>query len=402
MRLGYFVHNLDDPAVKRRIRMLERGGCSEIVLFGFRRGDQPVTNVAGVPAIDFGRTIDGGFGQRIRSIASAAMRLGRHRDRLSGVDVLMGRNLEGLLLASLARRYADGPVRLAYECLDIHRLLLGGRAAPVLRALEGRLLARVDALLISSPEYESAYFERHYRRLPQVVLAENKVLDTDVALVPRAEGGRRPAAGPPWRIGWYGSLRCRESLHMLQRLSNRLDGRIEVVIRGTPSALELPDFDAVVAASPHMRFLGRYDRARDLADIYGDVHFAWTIDRFEKGGNGEWALSNRLYEGGLFGAVMIAERDVAMGRWLAARGTGVLAVEPVEDWLATFFDAIDAAGYEALAAAALDVPTSNHIADAAECRAVVAALAGERRVTSFVATGSSAESRNSVLDALLF
>jgi succinoglycan biosynthesis protein ExoL len=189
---------------------------------------------------------------------------------------------------------------------------------------------------------------------------------------------------------------------MLQRLSNRLDGRIEVVIRGTPSALELPDFDAVVAASPHMRFLGRYDRARDLADIYGDVHFAWTIDRFEKGGNGEWALSNRLYEGGLFGAVMIAERDVAMGRWLAARGTGVLAVEPVEDWLATFFDAIDAAGYEALAAAALDVPTSNHIADAAECRAVVAALAGERRVTSFVATGSSAESRNSVLDALLF
>jgi succinoglycan biosynthesis protein ExoL len=146
-----------------------------------------------------------------------------------------------------------------------------------------------------------------------------------------------------------------------------------------PSALELPDLDAVLAASPHMRFHGRYDRSRDLADIYAGVHFAWSIDHFERGGNGDWALSNRLYEGGVLGAVLIAERDVAMGRWLAARGTGVLVGAAIEDELAAFFEALDGPAFEVLSAAARAVPASNHVADQAECSAVVEALASGRR-----------------------
>jgi hypothetical protein len=402
MKLAYFVHNLNDPAVARRLRMLALGGCTDVVLFGFRRGERPVTSVAGVEAIDLGRTIDGGFPQRIRSILSAALRMGRYRDRLAGVDVLMGRNLEGLLLAAVARRQLSAPARLAYECLDVHRLLLGGRLAGVLRAAERRLLAGVDVLVISSPEYETSYFARHYGALPQVVLIENKVLDTDLPQAVLTARRPMPAMGPPWRIGWYGSLRCRESLHMLSRLSERLGGMVEVVIRGMPSALELPDFDEVVEASAHMRFGGPYDRSRDLPDLYGDVHFAWSIDRFEQGGNGEWALANRLYEGGVFGAVMIAERDVAMGRWLAARGTGVLCEEPVEDWLADFFTTLDAPAYERLAASSRSVPPTNHVADAAECRAVVEALAGGARRTRGAAS-STATMRpgSSVLDVML-
>ena len=103
-----------------------------------------------------------------------------------------------------------------------------------------------------------------------------------------------------------------------------MPGSVEIVIRGRVATSVLPDFDAVVAATPGLSFGGPYDRARDLPALYGDVHFAWAIDFFEAGSNSDWLLPNRLYEAGLFGAVPIACRDVATGAWLAERGLGVL------------------------------------------------------------------------------
>lgn len=373
VRLAYFVHNLNDPAVARRIQMLTLGGCDDVVVLGFRRGGDKISNIAGAPVVELGVTRDGSFKDRMLTVAAAAARLGYYRDLLSDCTVMMGRTLEGGALASMARdRFAPG-ARLAYECLDVHRLSISGRAAPLLRGLEARLLARSNLLIVSSPAYERFYFRKYFNKLPPILLIENKVLEGDVAL----DGGRseRPV-GPPWRIGWFGALRCRESLHMLARLADRLEGRIEVIIRGTPSDREMPDFGDVVNASPYLTFLGRYDRTRDLSTIYSDVHFAWSIDRFEKGGNGDWALSNRLYEGGVNGAVLIAERQVAMGEWLDQHGTGLLVGSSIEDELAGFFRSLDFTTYTELAALAGVVPRCSHVAMTDECQSVVSRLVG--------------------------
>ena len=58
----------------------------------------------------------------------------------------MARNLESLAIAASVR----GTRRLIYECLDIHRLLLGvGRSARAVQAIERHLLAGVDLIVTS-------------------------------------------------------------------------------------------------------------------------------------------------------------------------------------------------------------------------------------------------------------
>jgi succinoglycan biosynthesis protein ExoL len=379
VKVTYFVHNLGDPATARRIRMLEIGGCREIVPLGFRRTEGPVRSVAGVDTIDLGRTVDGGFGNRILGVALAATILGRHADRFAGSAVLVGRNLEGLMLAALARRRFAPGARLVYECLDIHRLLLGGPARPALGGLERRLLRGTDLVLVSSQAYETEYFRHRLGVTTPVLLVENKVLDDGEAPAQPSAWRPRPA-GPPWRIGWYGSLRDHESLDLLAALARRLGGLVEVHVAGRPSEREMPDFHAVVNRTPHMVFHGAYDRARDLPRLYGDAHFTWAIERFEKGGNGAWQLVNRLYEGGLFGSVMIAEAGVEMGRWLAARGTGVLVGASIEDDVARFFRSLGGDAYARLEAEARAVPRTDLVATRAECEDVVAALAGRPRL----------------------
>jgi hypothetical protein len=57
LRILYLVHDLADPAVRRRVTMLEAGGAT-VTLAGFRRGPVP-ERVDGPAPIELGRTEDG-------------------------------------------------------------------------------------------------------------------------------------------------------------------------------------------------------------------------------------------------------------------------------------------------------------------------------------------------------
>ena len=131
---------------------------------------------------------------------------------------------------------------------------------------------------------------------------------------------------PPWRIGWFGALRCRRSLELLADFTRRQGGRFEVVLRGRPALSEFPDFHAFVEAEPYLSFRGPYRNPEDMAAIYGEVHFSWAIDFFEEGQNSEWLLPNRLYEGCRFGAVPISMGNTETGRFLNQQDIGVLLV----------------------------------------------------------------------------
>jgi hypothetical protein len=151
-------------------------------------------------------------------------------------------------------------------------------------------------------------------------------------------------------------LRCRRSLELLAELTNRLPDRVIVELRGRPARSAIPDFDAIVAAVPGLRFLGPYDRQRDLAQIYHAVHFTWAIDFYEAGGNSRWLLPNRLYEGGLHGAIPIALGTVETGRWLARHNAGVLLGDPPAEGLLRYFSALQPEDHVAAARDLAAVP----------------------------------------------
>jgi len=378
LRVLYLVHNLSDPAVHRRVAMLEAGGAT-VMLAGFRRGPVPECAGESVP-IELGRTQDGRFVRRLASVAAAALSLAGKLGRLPRPDVIIGRNLEMLALANRARAVFGADIPLVYECLDIHRLLLD--PGPMGKAMRGaeRLFGRGAALLItSSPAFVRDYFDRFGQSDAPVALLHNKVLELDTRPARGAEPAL-PGGDGPWRIGWFGALRCARSLELLAAFSRRAGGRFEVVLRGRPAYREFTDFDGFVGKEPHIRFAGPY-RPDDLAAIYGEVHFCWAIDFFEEGLNSAWLLPNRLYEGCRHGAVPIAMNGTETGRFLAERGLGLLIDDACPDGLEAALSDISRQSYGTLRQRVTARDSSDWVAGIGDCRALVErlkAVAGSR------------------------
>ncbi len=364
MKIGYLVHDLDDAAVLRRVRMFEAGGAG-VRLAGFRRNERLSEVIAALRPFDLGRTADAALAQRAKAVLARCAVPGRLAAALRDASVIVARNLEQL---AIARRIV-GKRPLVYECLDIHRSLLGtGPASRAIQAVERALLPRADLLVTSSPAFVREHFARRTGLRAPVELVENKLLCL----------GREPPdpidapSGPPWTIGWFGMLRCRRTLGELKALAARLDGRVRVLIAGKPSPAEFPDFAAELADAPHIRFVGAYTAA-DLPALYRQCHFAWTIDWFEEGQNSAWLLPNRLYEAQAFGVVPIVLADVEVGRWLRDAGAGLRLDGGVDD-LSASLAALDRGGYCALRDAVLAIPRNRLIADEQECRALVARI----------------------------
>lgn len=372
LRILYLVHNLSDPAVSRRVAMLEAGGA-EVTLAGFRRDAVPEA-MQGAAPIELGRTQDGRFTQRLASVAAAAMVLAGKLRHVARPDVIIGRNLEMLALANRARTVLGADIPLVYECLDIHRLLLD--PGPVGKAMRGaeRLFGRDAALLVtSSPAFVREYFDRFGQSAAPVALLPNKVLELGAphAASPKAAP---PSNGEPWRIGWFGALRCARSLDLLAAFTRRAGGRFEVVLRGRPAYREFPDFDRFVAAEPHIRFAGPYRNPDDLAAIYGAVHFCWAIDFFEEGLNSAWLLPNRLYEGCRHGVVPIAIKGTETARFLGERKLGLLLDDASAGGLEAALSGTGRQGYEALRQRVAAHDRSDWVAGIGDCRALVERL----------------------------
>jgi hypothetical protein len=370
-KIAYFAHDLADPAVHRRMRMLLAGGA-DVTLIGFRRSAEAPSAIEGLRPIDLGRTADGMLARRMLSVAGRLVGLANIAHHVRGANVILARNLEMLVLAVRARRLYAREAAVVYECLDIHRMLLSKPLGEPLRLLESKLWREVALLLTSSPAFIRHYFTP--RGFPSPIrLVENKVL-----IVGESDPGTtsvvRPPPGPPWRIGWFGMIRCRKSLAILGSLAKVTGGAVEVVIRGQPSAATFSEFDTALASLPHVQYAGPYRNSTDLPSIYGNVHFNWTIDYYESGENSAWLLPNRVYEGSLYGAVPIALAGVETGRWLAERRAGVVLDEPLAQQLVEFFRRLDPDGYAALSQGTEALPRTDLVCGESDCREFVQAL----------------------------
>ena len=375
LRVLYLVHDLSDPAVRRRVLMLQAGSAA-VTLAGFRRGENRLADIEGVTPLELGATEDARFGQRLVAVAGAAATLSRKLAGIPRPDVILARNLEMLALAGRgSSRFGNAPI--AYECLDVHRLLLrddlAGRA---LRGAERYFGRRAGLIVTSSPAFVEHYFKPLSGIRAPVHLLENQVLELS-----GGEAGlpaRTRPAGEPWRIGWFGAIRCRKSLDLLSAFTRRMEGRFEVVLRGRPAYSEFDDFDGLVAREPFIRFEGPYRNPEDLSAIYGEVDFTWAIDFFEEGRNSLWLLPNRLYEGCRHGALPIVLDGTETARLALQRGVGIALANDRPETLVTRFADFDGDAYRALYANLVKLGTRPWILDRADCAAFVQRLAALR------------------------
>jgi len=371
MRICYLVHDLDDPAVARRIGMFQAGGA-EITLLGFYRGILAPESVAGIPTIVLGRTRAAALFHRLSAIVGAILRLSQFSKVVASADLIVARNIETLAVATILRRCYAPNLRIVYECLDIHRAMLSPPVrSAIMRAAERALMNRCAALITSSPAFVRNYFGPYQRATLQVLLVENRVLRLNSV-------GEKPLYSPAqsdgrvWRISWSGILRCRRSLEILCKLAAELDGRVEVILRGRPALHEFGNFFETVTSAPYVTFDGAYTSPEEA---YRDVDFAWALDFFEEGMNSSWLLPNRIYESGVVGVIPIADARVETGRFLDTLSVGVLLKEePIEDDLVQFFRELTIVRWKRLAQAIRNVPVSTWIATKDDCLDLVLKL----------------------------
>ncbi len=371
LKLAYFVHDLDDATVRKRVRMLVLGGA-DVRLAGFHRGPAAPAHIADIATHSLGQTHDGRLAHRALLTLSWILRPWRFFGQVRHCDVIMARNLETLALAATVRMLLSPKSRLVYECLDIHGSLRGASlGARLLRGIESFLLRQSHLLLVSSPAFIHEYFAVNHRLTIPWLLVENKPLLEGSASSAARTAAKHSLFGPPWRIGWFGVLRAQKALDALCEIARCSQGRVEIIIRGRPTPVDFVDFPGQVDATPNVVFKGAYTPA-DLADMYGEIHFNWTLDFLDEAGNSSWLLPNRIYEGGLFGAVAIARRETETGRWVENHGVGVLVSDPVKDTVALMETMTPELFAKLAQAAAIDLKYVT--ADAAACTALVEAL----------------------------
>lgn len=367
----YLAHDLDDAAIWRRVAMLEAGGA-EVTLAGFRRGTAPLPRSARV----LGVTQNGRMGQRLRVVARAMLSARQTFGDLPRPEMILARNLEMLAIARRMRGlWPGGPAPgLAYEVLDIHRMMLDDSArARAMRAVERGLMRRVGLLVTSSQGFLDAYFKPYGQigAATAVQLVENKVNGFDP--IPATHTlAAIPSAVPT--IGWFGILRCAESLACLDAVTRAVPGRTRVVLAGRPALDAIPDFHAVVDANPDLEFRGSYRNPDDLPLLYGAVHLAWLVDRYDAGLNSDWLLPNRLYEGCLHGAVPVALAGTEVARRLAEMGIGLVLPQLGDGDLARLMGTLDPGRLAQLAAAVRVLPDKTWVAGKADATELVRAL----------------------------
>ena len=327
-RIAFFGHDAADAAIRRRVRAFQADGF-QVTGFMMRRREPLAQEWENV---DLGQTHDGAFLQRIRQVFRGARIAAGPDGLLRDADVIYARNLDMLACAFLAKRHAKLATPVIYECLDIHRLLCRNDViGKGLRALEGWLLKRSKALVVSSPAFLREHFERHYPGAADAFLVENR-LAGHAAYGPRSVR-KEGATSRPLRLGWVGILRCRRSLDLLCALADQLGSRIEIKLHGLPALTEIPDFESKIASRSNITYYGRYRSPEDLASIYEGLDVVWSGDFMEAGLNSTWLLPNRIYEGGYFCVPPVAPAGTETARWIAGRACGFLLEEPLEQTL---------------------------------------------------------------------
>jgi succinoglycan biosynthesis protein ExoL len=345
--LAFFGHDSTESTVVKRVKAFQAHG-TRVIGFMFRRAQRAVPASVPWENFDLGTTVDRHYLLRLAKLLTGLLKVLRHRQALRQAQVYYARNIDMLLLAVAARTLLRSQAPVVYEVLDVQRVFVGsGLVSRAFRAAERLLMARTALLVVSSPAFMSEYFLPYQRYAGRWRLLENKVSAAQ-AMPASAQSPGAKIPGPPWVIGWFGTLRCVRSLEILSRIADADQSKVIVHIRGLPSQedLTMDRIEAACAGRSNMVYGGPYKSPQDLAAIYGPVHLAWCIDYLDAGGNSDWLLPNRVYEGGLMGCLAMARKGTAAAAMVDRLGLGWSFPEPLEASVGDLLAHLAAGTYE--------------------------------------------------------
>lgn len=363
----FFAPDISDVStVKRAEAFLAHG--YQLLVFGFRRNNYNREFEPSWSYTPLGRTQDRQYGHRIAALLGAIPRvIAKHR-ALRKAAFFYARNIDQLLLALLARLIGRRPARVIYEVLDVQPAFVGtGWRSRLLRRVERLALRHVDLLVVSSPGFLRHYFLPLQNYHKPWFLLENK-LPANFATITgaaRDNGSRRAGyQGYRWVVGYCGLIRGQETLDLILRLAERLQGLVLFKFHGVFTTVDRQTFAEAAARLSNVVYEGDYVNPRDLERIYSGLDFAWAIDLENRAHNSRWLLPCRFYEAGYFGVPCLTAGGFEVGRMVSDRRIGWNFSEPYEEELIEFFLTLTDTEYDATRSRLLSLPESDFVAGA--------------------------------------
>jgi succinoglycan biosynthesis protein ExoL len=336
VRAVYFGGDATNPTLILRINSFLAAGV-DITAFTFRRSK---FNTAFQPTwrnIHLGETTDRKYPLRIVPLVRACLTITRNRQAFDGAEFIYARMLDLVLLALFAKLWFRLDAKIVYEVEDIQAIFFrkswGGA---MFRWIERRVLARTQLLVALSPGFLRGYFTPVQKYAGPSFVLENKIQLADPAAAPTEAAHRWRSIRHKWVIGWFGTLRCPQSMEILAEIAERLRDRVEIYTRGFPTETGLAHYTSIVESHPNWTYEGEYTIPRDLESMYGRVHFTWCLDFLDVGGNSELLLACRMYQGGFYGSVPLVAKGSEMERFLAPHGIGHAFAAPYAESVAEF------------------------------------------------------------------
>ena len=197
---------------------------------------------------------------------------------------------------------------IIYECADIRSIFLGAGFKNILfRFLERWVIKRCYLIVTTSPAFIEEYFINIQKQRPsKFYLLENKIKEP----VPEPLKHKNWQGERPLIIGYFGTLRCQRTLHILVELVRRHPTKFKAYIRGYNFGIN--DMEKIIENEENIEYGGTYINPDDLSEIYGKVDIVWAayqVNNTPEGINRKWAMRNQFYEACYYRTPMIVQRN---------------------------------------------------------------------------------------------
>lgn len=316
-RILVFAFDLTEAAQLKRIDCLRAAGHN-VRTVSFRRKNWS-GRAPEFPNLDLGKMPNERLLLRLWLILKALPKLFYERSFLADADVVIARNFDLLALAWITRQ---NRTPLIYECLDIHSVMTGGKPINrIMRVAERFVMRRIQLLWTSSPGFLVHYFEKIQEYRGPSVVVENKLWFGDVTSV-RPAIDDRPQGDGCLILGWVGSIRCQASFDILCDVARAMPAALKIEIHGAVHHHAITDFQARLDLLDNMSFHGPYAYPEGLAEVYKRCDLVWAQDLWQRGGNSDWLLPNRIYEASWYGCPSIAVAGTQTGQRVQSEGLG--------------------------------------------------------------------------------
>jgi succinoglycan biosynthesis protein ExoL len=374
LRAVYFGGDATNPTLILRINSLLAAGV-DVTAFTFRRAK---FNAAFQPTwrnVHLGDTSDRKYVVRLLPLLRACRVIASHRKAFDGVDFLYARMLDMVLLALFAKLWFRLDAKIVYEVEDVQAVFFKrALAGAVFRWIERQVLARIQLLVVMSPGFLRGYFAPVQRYAGAAFVLENKIQPANPSAPLTGAAQRWRSIRDRWVIGWFGTLRCPQSMQLLSGIAERLGNKVEIYTRGYPTETGLAHYTRIVDSHPNWTYEGEYTIPGDLEEMYGRVHFTWCLDFLDVGGNSELLLACRMYQGGYFGSVPLVAEGTEMERFLAPHGIGHVFAPPYAERIAEFLERLTWADYAQKRERILGLGRQLFLEDGSDVRALLQAI----------------------------